>query len=79
MIMLHELLFSPLVTKEDVLKKTFIRNKHFEMGLVSQVPVRRTAYLLIFKNKQKKPPWYIREIPEDANNVHVPCQYSKKG
>ena len=40
MIMLHQLLFSPLVAKEDVLKTVLIRNKHFETGLVSLSPCR---------------------------------------
>lgn len=36
MIMLHELLSGPLVSKVDVLKTTFVRNKHFETKLFPQ-------------------------------------------
>lgn len=56
MIMLHELLFTPLVTKEDVLKATFIRNKHFEIGLVSHKPCKKESSSVDFKNKQKNHP-----------------------
>lgn len=78
MIMLYELLFRPLVTKEDVLKPSFIRSKHFDL---SHSPYEEGSSFVkkIIKNPKKPPRWYKRMIPEDGNNVHVSCQYSKKG
>lgn len=79
MIMLHELLFS-IGNKRGCFETfclTFIRNKHFETGLVLHSSCEEESSSVDFKNK--KPSWSIREIPEDGNNVHVSCQYSKKG
>lgn len=52
MIMLHELLFSPLVMKEGFKIQNLLGINILKQDLHLMVSVRRRADLLIFKNKQ---------------------------